>query len=145
MGWTRSPSADQCPVTSTVCALRRPGTSNHGTKPAGALGAAPAGQPTTGAGYWAGPDGKPMPIVLQKKIIVGGDELVDALVATGLADSRKSARRTITEGGVSVNNAKVTDPEATLSAEDFLHGAGAVLKRGRKNLAAARLESAASS
>ena len=77
--------------------------------------------------------------------VAAGDELVDALVATGLADSRKSARRTITEGGVSVNNAKVTDPEATLSAADFLHGAVAVLKRGRKNLAAARLESAASS
>ena len=77
--------------------------------------------------------------------VAAGDELVDALVATGLADSRKSARRTITEGGVSVNNVKVTDPEATLSAADFLHGAVAVLKRGRKNLAAARLESAASS
>ena len=77
--------------------------------------------------------------------VAAGDELVDALVATGLADSRKSARRTITEGGGSVNNAKVTDPEATLSAADFLHGAVAVLKRGRKNLAAARLESAASS
>ena len=77
--------------------------------------------------------------------VAAGDELVDALVATGLADSRKSARRTITEGGVSVNNAKVPDPEATLSAADFLHGAVAVLKRGRKNLAAARLESAASS
>lgn len=77
--------------------------------------------------------------------VAAGDELVDALVATGLAASRKSARRTITEGGVSVNNAKVTDPEATLSAADFLHGAVAVLKRGRKNLAAARLESAASS
>lgn len=72
--------------------------------------------------------------------VSAGDELVDVLVATGLADSRKSARRTITEGGVSVNNVKVADPEATLSPPDFLHDAVAVLKRGRKNLAAARLD-----
>lgn len=68
-----------------------------------------------------------------------GTELVDALVATGLSDSRKSARRTIAEGGVSVNNVKVTDAEATLSPTDYLHGVVAVLKRGRKNLAAVRL------
>jgi tyrosyl-tRNA synthetase len=39
-----------------------------------------------------------------------------------------------------VNNAKVTDPEQVLRAEDFLHGRVAVLRRGRKSLAAVRLE-----
>ncbi len=70
--------------------------------------------------------------------VAPGAELVDALVATGLADSRKSARRTIGEGGVSVNNAKIADPEATLSEDHFLHSQVAVLKRGRRNLASAR-------
>ncbi len=64
--------------------------------------------------------------------------LVDALVATGLADSRNAARRTVGEGGASVNNAKVTDADALLSDGDFLHGQVAILKRGRRNLAAAR-------
>lgn len=67
-----------------------------------------------------------------------GDELVDVLVATGLSESRKSARRTIGEGGASLNNVKITDPEAKLAESDFLGGKVAVLKRGRKNLAAVR-------
>ncbi|MGB3686981.1 MAG: tyrosine--tRNA ligase [Ornithinimicrobium sp.] len=66
------------------------------------------------------------------------EHVQDALVAAELAPSRGAARRLIAEGGVSINNAKVTDSEAALSAEDFLHGQVALLKRGRKNLAALR-------
>ena len=62
--------------------------------------------------------------------------IVDALVATELAASRGAARRLIAEGGVSLNNAKVVDPEAALASSDFLGGHVAVLKRGRKSLAA---------
>ena len=69
-----------------------------------------------------------------------GSELVDALVATGLAESRKAARRTIDEGGASINNIKVTDAARLLADDDFLRGRVAVLKRGRKNLAALRLQ-----
>ncbi|MBB2987181.1 tyrosine--tRNA ligase [Terracoccus luteus] len=68
-----------------------------------------------------------------------GVSLVDALVAVGLVDSRNAARRVIAEGGASVNNVKVSDPDRVLGAEDFLHGRVALLKRGRRNLAAARL------
>jgi tyrosyl-tRNA synthetase len=39
---------------------------------------------------------------------------------------------------VSVNNVKVKDPEAQLTSGDFLHGEVALLRRGRKSLAAAR-------
>ena len=67
-----------------------------------------------------------------------GVSLVDALVAVGLADSRNSARRTLREGAVSLNGEKVGDPDAVLSAESFLHGRVAILRRGRKALAAAR-------
>ena len=65
-----------------------------------------------------------------------GMPLVDALVAVGLADSRNAARRTLGEGGASVNGEKVTDPERVLAAEDVLAGGVVVLRRGRKNLAA---------
>ncbi|HET7523278.1 tyrosine--tRNA ligase [Oryzihumus sp.] len=68
-----------------------------------------------------------------------GDSVVDALVATGLVDGRKAARRVIGEGGASVNNVKVTDEDAVLGEGDFLHGQVALLRRGRKSLAAARL------
>jgi tyrosyl-tRNA synthetase len=70
-----------------------------------------------------------------------GDSVVDALVATGLVDGRKAARRVIGEGGASVNNVKVTDEDAVLGEGDFLHGQVALLRRGRKSLAAARLPS----
>ncbi|MEO3938685.1 tyrosine--tRNA ligase [Dermatophilaceae bacterium Soc4.6] len=68
-----------------------------------------------------------------------GTSVVDALVAVGLVDSRNAGRRTIADGGASLNNVKITDPEQPLSAGDFLHGRVALLKRGRKALAAARL------
>ncbi|MEP7160943.1 MAG: tyrosine--tRNA ligase [Dermatophilaceae bacterium] len=68
-----------------------------------------------------------------------GANIVDALVASGLADSRNAARRVLGEGGVSLNNVKVIDPDMTLGVDSFLHGSVAVLKRGRKSLAAARL------
>jgi len=67
-----------------------------------------------------------------------GTSVVDALVAVGLVDSRNSARRAIGEGGASLNNVKLTDPERVLAEDDFLHGTVAVIKRGRRNLAAAR-------
>ena len=70
--------------------------------------------------------------------VAPGASVVDALVATGLVESRNAARRVISDGGVSINNDKVTDLDAVLAAEDFLHGQVALLRRGRKSLAAAR-------
>lgn len=67
-----------------------------------------------------------------------GTSVVDALVSVGLVESRNAARRAIADGGASLNNVRVTDPEQVLGDDDFLHGRVAVLKRGRKNLAAAR-------
>ncbi len=69
-----------------------------------------------------------------------GMAVVDALVAVGLAGSRNAARRTIGEGGASVNGTKVADDEAVLGADDVLAGGVVLLRRGRKNLAAGRVE-----
>ena len=71
-----------------------------------------------------------------------GATIVDALVAVGLVASRNEARRAIGDGAASVNGVKVSDPEAVLSDGDFLHDKVAVLRRGRKNLAAAQRISA---
>ena len=65
--------------------------------------------------------------------------VVDALVATGLVASKSAARRTIKEGGAYVNNAKVTDEDAVLGADDLLHGRWALLRRGKRNLGALTL------
>lgn len=69
-----------------------------------------------------------------------GTPLVDVLVATGLAASKAAARRTIGEGGAYLNNAKVTDQDAVLTETDLLHGRWVVLRRGRRTLAAAKVE-----
>ncbi|MFI9365745.1 tyrosine--tRNA ligase [Kitasatospora sp. NPDC053057] len=68
--------------------------------------------------------------------------VVDLLVAVGLAPSRSAARRTIKEGGAYLNNVKVTDEEAVPTEADLLHGRWLVLRRGKRNLAAADLVSA---
>ncbi|MGB7448984.1 MAG: tyrosine--tRNA ligase [Ornithinimicrobium sp.] len=65
-----------------------------------------------------------------------GQPVIDALVATGLASGRGAARRLLDGGGVSLNNAKLGDPERVLTAQDFLHGTTVLLRRGRRSLAA---------
>ncbi|MFG2912111.1 tyrosine--tRNA ligase [Kitasatospora sp. NPDC048298] len=68
--------------------------------------------------------------------------VVDLLVAVGLSPSRSAARRTIKEGGAYLNNVKVTDEEAVPTEADLLHGRWLVLRRGKRNLAAAELVAA---
>ena len=67
-----------------------------------------------------------------------GTGLLEAMVEVGLADSKGAARRLVRDGGVSINNTKVDDVEHVLQTDDFLHGQIALLRRGRKSLAAAR-------
>jgi tyrosyl-tRNA synthetase len=72
---------------------------------------------------------------------VGTDEVVsavDVLVAAGLAASKSAARRTIAEGGASVNNVRVP-PDATYSRQDALPGGWLVVRRGRRAVAGVRL------
>ena len=65
----------------------------------------------------------------------GPDGIADLLVATGLSASKGAARRTIAEGGVSVNNVRVTSDEWVPQATDFLFGKWLVLRRGKRNVA----------
>jgi tyrosyl-tRNA synthetase len=65
----------------------------------------------------------------------GPDGIVDLLVASGLSASNKAARRTIGEGGVSVNNVRIENDEWVPQSSDFLHGRWLVLRRGKRNVA----------
>ena len=60
-----------------------------------------------------------------------GMGILDVMVSAGLATSKGEARRLVQQGGVSVNDVKVTDPAATLSDADFADGA-AIIKKGKK-------------
>jgi len=58
--------------------------------------------------------------------------IVDLLVETQLSQSRKEAKRAISEGGVYLNGDRVTDAELSPTSEDLLHGKYLLLRRGKK-------------
>ncbi|MGV0853617.1 tyrosine--tRNA ligase [Mycolicibacterium phlei] len=70
------------------------------------------------------------------KLAPGGpDVIIDLLVATGLCASKGAARRTVAEGGVYVNNARIESDEWVPQPSDFLHGRWLVIRRGKRNIA----------
>jgi len=62
--------------------------------------------------------------------------LIDAMTAASLVDSKSAARRIIKEGGAYINNAKITDEAAMITASDLLHGEVALLRKGKRDLMA---------
>jgi tyrosyl-tRNA synthetase len=65
--------------------------------------------------------------------VAAGSPVVDALVATGLVASLSEARRAISQGGVTLDGARVEDEAATV--QGTLPGGVSVLRRGKKTLA----------
>ena len=57
--------------------------------------------------------------------------ILDVMLTAGLVPSKKEARRLIEQGGVAVNNEKVTDANMILSNEFFADGY-AIIKKGKK-------------
>ena len=70
-------------------------------------------------------------------IVEPGPLVVDLLTESGLVAGRSAGRRAVVEGGVSVNNVRVTDAEAVLTSDQLLHGRWAILRRGKRTLAVA--------
>ncbi len=65
--------------------------------------------------------------------------ILDLLVSSGLCESKGAARRTVKEGGASVNNERVIAEDWVPSDTDFLHGQWLVVRRGKRNFAGVRL------
>jgi len=65
--------------------------------------------------------------------ITNDSSLVDVLVDTGLASSKRDARQLLSGGGVSVNGEKVEDVDASLTKENFQNGL-AILRKGKKDM-----------
>ena len=79
---------------------------------------------------------------LPRTRIESGDEIptwVDLLAATGVVDSKSAARRIVKEGGAYLNNEKVVGEDFRLQKTDFLCGKYAVLRKGKRDLAAVEL------
>ena len=68
---------------------------------------------------------------LAKADFDAGVQLLDVMVQAGLIKSKGEGRRLVQQGGVSLNDNKVTDPMLLLSAADFEKGY-AVIKKGKK-------------
>lgn len=98
-----------------------------------------AAQAVFGRGDLSALPGSTLAAVMQEvgAVEVTGPELptvLDALVLSGVCDSKGAARRAITEGGAYLNNVKVSDPEALLTADDLLDGRFVLLRRGKKTM-----------
>jgi tyrosyl-tRNA synthetase len=66
-----------------------------------------------------------------------GTSLVDALVTSKLASSKREARQFLVDGAITLNGVKVTD--RVLAKTDFKNG-NAILKRGKRNVVVLTLE-----
>ena len=74
--------------------------------------------------------------------VKSGEEIptwVDLLAATGVVDSKSAARRIVKEGGAYLNNEKVAAEDFRLEKTHFLCGKYAVLRKGKRDLAAVEL------
>ena len=56
--------------------------------------------------------------------------LLDIMVKAGLAASKGEARRLVIQGGVSVNDEKITDPQQVYSSDEIKNGM--IIKKGKK-------------
>jgi len=73
-------------------------------------------------------------------VLAPGATVVDALVESGVVESRGAARRAIAEGGAYVNNVRVEDEQQVLAADSALEGGWFVVRRGKKSVGLVRVE-----
>jgi tyrosyl-tRNA synthetase len=64
---------------------------------------------------------------------------VDLITVTGVVESKSAARRIVKEGGAYLNNEKISGEDFRPSKSDFLCGKYAVLRKGKRDLAAIEL------
>jgi tyrosyl-tRNA synthetase len=79
---------------------------------------------------------------LPRTIVSASEELptwVDLLAATGVVDSKSAARRIVKENGAYINNEKVPSEDFKLEKSHFLCGKYALLRKGKRDLAAVEL------
>lgn len=61
-----------------------------------------------------------------------GVSLVDLVIACGFAPSKGAARRLIEDGGIYINNRRVSDAQATINLPAFIDGQFLVLRKGAR-------------
>lgn len=74
----------------------------------------------------------PTSVITEADLRDGRIDIIGLLVAAGLVPTRSEGRRAVEQGGVSVNDEKITDIKKLYAPND-LGGDGIVLRRGKKN------------
>ncbi|MBR6874105.1 MAG: tyrosine--tRNA ligase [Ruminococcus sp.] len=79
--------------------------------------------------FGAGSDSADMPTttIPAADLTDGGMNILELLVRTGLAPSNSEGRRLVTQNGISVNDAKFTDPKGTVDLSEPV-----IIKKGKK-------------
>ena len=65
--------------------------------------------------------------IIPAEEIAGGINILDLLVKTSLCPSKSEARRLVTQGGVAVDDVKITDPNGIIAIEKSV-----IIKKGKK-------------
>lgn len=83
--------------------------------------------------FKGGADSADMPstVIGEEMLNDGKIGLLDIMVAAGLVPSKGEGRRLVQQGGVSIDDEKVTDPTFSFT-KDRLSGDGIVIKKGKK-------------
>jgi tyrosyl-tRNA synthetase len=83
----------------------------------------------------------PSAIATPEEFGAEGLAVADALVKTGLAPSKKEARRQIEGGGITINQKRVEAPDARIKTADALFGDLFVLRKGKRSYSILRIQS----
>jgi len=75
----------------------------------------------------------PVTELTEAELTDGKADVLSLLVKAGLCPSRGDARRNVQQGGVTANDAKITDTNHAFSADELREGV--LLRRGKKNYA----------
>ena len=67
----------------------------------------------------------------EEDLIDGQIDILSLLVKCGFASSKGDARRTVEQGGASIDNEKVTDVKAVYTKEQLSNGL--IVRKGKKN------------
>jgi tyrosyl-tRNA synthetase len=79
-------------------------------------------------------------VSVTRDALAAGIAVTQLAVEAGVCGSRSEARRAIDQGGLYVNNHKVGDEHAMVTADDLLAGEVVLLRRGKKQLGAVKVQ-----
>jgi tyrosyl-tRNA synthetase len=83
---------------------------------------------------FSGAGGDDAPVVEISRASFGdGLPVIDVLVAVKICETKSEARRLIEQGGLTIDDEKITDPKWILSVARFVDGSSALIRKGKKN------------